>query len=406
LIAVWTLSLNSIDDIKRADTIRGVKALLLLFGVPTIFAVLWQSTTSDLLHVVLVLLSIAAVAGWVYRYRKHREPQSVGQLLTPKVNRVGSLIERYPEIIATQRNRIQLSGFYEIDNCVRDCITAIAQHERRADIAPEYEYLYRWERRSDIPDEYRQLTNQLKTDFENRAAELRKLKDEQLALQAEKILSTNWDLVEKFLEITERKVSVLDDYGDEHWNVLPEEIYKLLKKITEREGLTVHWESVKPAKDENWKSAIQGMSWSLADEYGPIPTRLHQIFVEHHERVKSKDTDTTDFQSLSGVEFETYVAKILRSRGYDVQGTPTTGDQGADLIAKKDGRTIIVQAKRYQGTVGNKAVQEVISAVRFYGGDEGWVVTTSSFTPSAVALAQKANVKLIDGTALRNKSIL
>jgi restriction system protein len=46
-------------------------------------------------------------------------------------------------------------------------------------------------------------------------------------------------------------------------------------------------------------------------------------------------------------------------------------------------------------------VQEVISAVAYYGGDEGWVVTNSSFTPSARALAQKSNVRLIDGQRLK-----
>ncbi len=69
--------------------------------------------------------------------------------------------------------------------------------------------------------------------------------------------------------------------------------------------------------------------------------------------------------------------------------------QGADLIAKKDGKTIIIQAKRYQGAVGNKAVQEVISALAYFGGDEGWVVTNSSFTRSARSLAKKANIRLV-----------
>ena len=85
-----------------------------------------------------------------------------------------------------------------------------------------------------------------------------------------------------------------------------------------------------------------------------------------------------------------------------MRGTPATGDQGADLIAKKDGKTIIIQAKRYQDTVGNKAVQEVISAVQFYRGDEGWVITNSTFTPSAKALAHRSNIKLIDGKMLDN----
>ena len=90
----------------------------------------------------------------------------------------------------------------------------------------------------------------------------------------------------------------------------------------------------------------------------------------------------------------------------DVRGTPITGDQGADLIAKRDGRTIVIQAKRYQGSVGNRAVQEVVGAVSFYGADEGWVITSGSFTPSAKALAQKNGVKLIDGHTLRGRNFV
>jgi hypothetical protein len=64
-----------------------------------------------------------------------------------------------------------------------------------------------------------------------------------------------------------------------------------------------------------------------------------------------------NFDTLSGVEFETWVRRLLEENGFEVQGTPATRDQGADLIAKKNGKTIIVQAKRYRGAVGNKAVQ-------------------------------------------------
>jgi len=76
-------------------------------------------------------------------------------------------------------------------------------------------------------------------------------------------------------------------------------------------------------------------------------------------------------------------------------------DHAAHLIAVKGAITIIVQAKLHQGPVGNKAVQEVIGAVTFYGGDEGWVVTNSTFTTSAKALAQKAGIRLVDGRALQ-----
>ena len=50
---------------------------------------------------------------------------------------------------------------------------------------------------------------------------------------------------------------------------------------------------------------------------------------------------------------------------------PATGDQGANLIAKKNGRTIAIQANGY---ACRKRVQESAAALRFYNADEGWVL--------------------------------
>jgi Restriction endonuclease len=237
-------------------------------------------------------------------------------------------------------------------------------------------------------------------------------------LKHEEFLARNQDLIDKFLEIAERKVSVLDDYGDEHWDVLPGEVKLCLKKIVQREGLTDKWN-----EGEHWAKAagkrynlyggkpygkeaeLRNLVLRLPEEYRELDKTLTKLFEENHEYLRAQVSEQTDLDSLSGPEFEMHIAKLLRSAGYDVAGTPKTGDQGADLVAKKDGKTIIVQAKRYQGPVGNKAVQEVISAVSFYGGDEGWVVTNSTFTASAKALAQKAGIRLIDGRALRSEQL-
>jgi hypothetical protein len=43
-------------------------------------------------------------------------------------------------------------------------------------------------------------------------------------------------LVDKFFEIAERKVSVLDDYGDENWDALPAEVETLLLKTAKADG--------------------------------------------------------------------------------------------------------------------------------------------------------------------------
>jgi restriction endonuclease Mrr len=391
------------NETERADTIRGFKALAVLVSVPIVLLGLWQSIDHKLFNLLSVVTFLAFVAWVWWRYRRSR---ALSTLPATPARKFQSLFDQYQGTIATYRNRIRLSGSFEIENLVRDCIGEIAQQHGRSDVAPHGEYLYKWERRSDIPNEYRRLAEELKANFRERAEELSKIQNEQIAARAEQKLSTNRDLVEKFIEITERKVSVLDDYGDEHWDALPDEILKLLKKINERDHEGIRWEFIKRTKGESWVTAMNSLSHSgyLPQEYTILVTRLQQLFQEHHQKISADHpSHRDDLQDLSGVEFETYIARLLRSAGYDVQGTPTTGDQGADLIAKKDGRTVIIQAKRYEGTVGNKAIQEVNSAVSFYGGTEGWVITNSTFTPSAIALAQKTNIKLVDGTGLKNK---
>jgi HJR/Mrr/RecB family endonuclease len=180
-------------------------------------------------------------------------------------------------------------------------------------------------------------------------------------------------LIEQFYEIAERKVSLLDDYGDENWEALPKEIEIVINKIAKKEGHSI---------PEQLLNAC-----------------LTEAFKDYHEHTKESSLPRdTDFSKMTGLDFETYVARVLQHNGFEsIRGTPVTGDQGADLIATKDGKKIIVQAKRYEGTVGNKAVQEVLSAVAFYGGDQGWVITNSTFTTSAKQLAQRTGIILVDG---------
>ena len=99
---------------------------------------------------------------------------------------------------------------------------------------------------------------------------------------------------------------------------------------------------------------------------------------------------------MTGEEFERFLGELFKRRGFKVSYTATSGDYGADLILK-DGKDIIaVQAKRYSGSVGVKAVQEIIGAVKMYDATEAWVVTNSYYTKQAVKLATINDVYLID----------
>lgn len=103
--------------------------------------------------------------------------------------------------------------------------------------------------------------------------------------------------------------------------------------------------------------------------------------------------DMVEVDEMEGTEFEDFLEVLFRKKGYRVRTTATTGDYGADLILNNH---IVVQAKRYAGSIGVKAVQEVIGAKGFYQADEGMVVTNSYFTPNAVNLAKANHIELWD----------
>ena len=90
--------------------------------------------------------------------------------------------------------------------------------------------------------------------------------------------------------------------------------------------------------------------------------------------------------------------------GYEAESTKLSNDQGADLIATKFGGRVAIQAKHYNGKVGNKAIQEVSAASKHYKTDKGMVITTGRFTKSAIELAESNNVEIVDGDKL-NKLI-
>lgn len=110
-----------------------------------------------------------------------------------------------------------------------------------------------------------------------------------------------------------------------------------------------------------------------------------------------------DYDLMSGQEFEQAIAKIFKNMGYQVTMTPTTGDQGIDIIAVRNGIRIGIQAKCYTGKVGNSAVQEVVAGKQYYNLNRCMVVTNSVFTSAAVALAKANNVTLWDRYVLEEK---
>jgi len=108
-----------------------------------------------------------------------------------------------------------------------------------------------------------------------------------------------------------------------------------------------------------------------------------------------------DFSGLSGYKFEEYLKNLFKQLGYRVLKTNLSGDQGADLIIADDGEKVVVQTKKYEGNVSNKAIQEIVASKNYYRADRCMVVTNSSFTKSAIDLALSNKVELWDGKKLK-----
>ena len=252
---------------------------------------------------------------------------------------------------------------------------------------------------------------------------------EQSRQMACEILHRNSPLVGQFLSIAERKLSTLDDYGHENWSALDREIFRCIGKIANAEGGAVskadstrkHSAGVRPtlhlAKEIGAALSIEMARWPEVRVEHPrnyegkvlyyeLFYSLEERFRSYHSTQASSELSVEQLARMTGVEFENHLMRLLKQLGCSVSGTPSTGDQGADIIAQFSGRTIVIQAKRSASPVRNQAVQEVVAALGFYGGTDAWVITNSTFTEAARELASKNKVRLICGADLPHISRL
>lgn len=122
-----------------------------------------------------------------------------------------------------------------------------------------------------------------------------------------------------------------------------------------------------------------------------------------HKKKKLRRSGIDVIDKMSGEQFENYLKCFFEEQGYKVKTTPKTGDYGCDLLLRKAGKSVTVQAKRYSEKVGIKAVQEVIGSIKYYKADSAMVITNSYFTQNAVELADRNQVELWDRDVLIKK---
>ncbi len=113
-------------------------------------------------------------------------------------------------------------------------------------------------------------------------------------------------------------------------------------------------------------------------------------------------TGLTSLLRLSWREFEEVIGEAYRKQGYAVVENAGPGaDGGIDLVAKKEGETILVQCKQWKSEkVGVPTVREMFGLLNAERANEVHIVTCGHFTEEAKQFARGKPIKLIDGPSL------
>jgi len=119
----------------------------------------------------------------------------------------------------------------------------------------------------------------------------------------------------------------------------------------------------------------------------------------HCRSVHPRNIDTMD-----GLDFEQYVAGLLKSNGFRDVALTERYDFGVDIIAEKDGVRWGVQTKRHSGPVKADAVRQVVTGLNIYDCDRAMVITNSTYGSVARRLARANNCVLIDRAGLKKLS--
>ena len=250
------------------------------------------------------------------------------------------------------------------------------------------------------------------------------------ALNANYFIQVITNLIEenKYNLLEERiRLINIDAYGNEDLNkwignppLDPETIELNIKNGSKKfkEGIPYFWEKVIIKKFESpelffdkWRSYVlvnptiddeilgQRRQLEIDDWFVFIASQIEKSCLKI---LKNNSLKKSNENYNKGINFENNCMDILKNSGWKVKETPSSGDQGVDLIASIDGLRVCIQCKNHEKAIGNKAVQEISAGKLYWEGTHAVLVSKSGFTKAAQKLAKANNVELIHESELKD----
>ncbi len=196
-------------------------------------------------------------------------------------------------------------------------------------------------------------------------------------------------LIEKHAKTLAHKKKILirtDDYGKvltQNWDSEKNYFIK-----------TILFDEMEKADPDYW-DIFEDNNYNLDDFASDISSLIDEVIIDN-------DITHEDYEIQSGEDFEFKCSEILSRLGWQTKLTKKSGDQGVDILAEKNNYSVAIQCKYYLSSVGNAAVQQVLAGKKYYNADYAAVVTNSTYTKSAIELANASNVILLTLNKLEN----
>ena len=126
-------------------------------------------------------------------------------------------------------------------------------------------------------------------------------------------------------------------------------------------------------------------------------------FIEQGDVLSNLDS-RPNLMELTPSEFENLISNLFGKMGLETKLTRSSRDSGVDAVAFDArpilGGKVVIQAKRYKGTVGVSAVRDLYGTMLNEGASKGIIVTTSGHGPDAYEFSKDKPLELIDGGGL------
>lgn len=126
-------------------------------------------------------------------------------------------------------------------------------------------------------------------------------------------------------------------------------------------------------------------------------------FVDESDVLSELD-QRPNLMALTPSEFESLITNLFEKIGLETRQTRPSRDGGVDCVAWDTrpimGGKVVIQAKRYGGTVGVSAVRDLFGTVHNEGASKGILVTTSGYGKASFEFAEGKPLELLDGSNL------